>query len=96
VYLLTRTPAGLCWQEGVMGGKGRGRGEGVLIYSLCKRNATNGLSLLRGFGTCLVLARVSDRYTSATHYCNTLLQHTPATHYCNTLLQHTNIDEDDI
>ena len=27
--------------------------------------------------------------TSATHYCNTLLQHTDATQYCNTLLQHT-------
>ena len=28
--------------------------------------------------------------TTATHYCNTLLQHTTATHYCNTLLQHAN------
>jgi len=31
---------------------------------------------------------ICDRPTTATHYCNTLLQHTTATHYCNTLLQH--------
>ena len=31
------------------------------------------------------------RSTTATHYCNTLLQHITATHYCNTLLQHTTV-----
>jgi len=32
---------------------------------------------------------IEGQHTTATHYCNTLLQHTTATHYCNTLLQHT-------